>query len=63
MLACFGLLVTHQAKLLTTNAEQNVSCGLNASLASQDDNLTGEEIGVLVDTFPGQPLDFFGAIR
>ena len=43
--------------------EQDVSRGLNARLASQDDSLTVEEIGVLVDTFPGQPLDFFGAIR
>jgi len=42
---------------------RNVGCGLTACLASQDDNLTAEEIGVLVDTFPGQPLDFFGAIR
>lgn len=28
-----------------------------------DDDLTGEEIQVMVDQFPGQPVDFFGAVR
>lgn len=29
----------------------------------QDDGLTTEDIGGLIDNFPGQPLDFFGALR
>ena len=33
------------------------------SLFLQDDGLTTEDIGGLIDNFPGQPLDFFGALR
>jgi len=29
----------------------------------QEDGLSIEDMEVLIDTFPGQPLDFFGALR
>ena len=32
-------------------------------VCSQDDGLTFEDMGILLDEFPDQPLDFFGALR
>lgn len=29
----------------------------------QDDGLTFDDMGILLDLFPNQPLDFFGALR
>ena len=31
--------------------------------ATQDDGVSLEDVGALIDSFPGQPLDFFGALR
>lgn len=36
---------------------------LTCCLVVQDDGLTFEDMGLLLDTFPSQPLDFFGALR
>lgn len=30
---------------------------------AQDDGLSWEDMGTIIDTFPDQPLDFYGAMR
>lgn len=32
-------------------------------VGTQDDGLSFEDMGILLDAFPEQPLDFFGALR
>jgi hypothetical protein len=57
----FNVCHGEQCRCAYVNGDAHLIHRLNAIL--QDDELTRDEIGVLVDTFPGQPLDFFGAIR
>ena len=42
---------------------RNTSARIKQQLLLQDDGLTYEDMGTLLDLFPEQPLDFFGSLR